>query len=234
MPPQASEHPTESALAAFALRQLAPDAATDVGRHLARCAACLAALDRLPRETLSGPPADTAPSAAPSATGSPDDVPPELRDHPRYRVIKRLGQGGMGTVYRAEHRMMRRPVAIKVINRALVDSPDAVGRFEREVRAAAQLDHPNVVKAYDAEQAGSLQLLAMEHVEGLSLAEVVKKKGPLPVTHACHYVRQAALGLQHAHEKGMVHRDLKPSNLMLTPKGQVKILDFGLAKLASE
>src|SRR5437016_10296622 len=88
MPPPVSDHPTESALAAFALRQLAPDAATDVGRHLARCAACRAALDRLPRETLSGPPADTSPAVAPSAAGSPDDVPPELRDHPRYQVIQ--------------------------------------------------------------------------------------------------------------------------------------------------
>src|SRR5205814_3120831 len=96
------------------------------------------------------------------------------------------------------------------------------------------LDHPNIVKAYDAEQAGELQLLAMEYVEGKSLAEVIAKKGPLPIPQACHYVRQAALGLQHAFERGMVHRDLKPHNLMLTPKGVVKILDFGLAKVVSE
>src|SRR5581483_8080916 len=112
--------------------------------------------------------------------------------------------------------------------------PEAVERFGREVKAAAKLDHPNIVKAYDAERAGDLQLLAMEYVEGLSLADVLAKKGPLPIPNACHYVRQAALGLQHAHEKGMVHRDLKPHNLMLTPKGVVKILDFGLAKLVSE
>jgi hypothetical protein len=107
-------------------------------------------------------------------------------------------------------------------------------RFHREVRAAAKLNHPNIVKAYDAEQAGDLQLLAMEYIEGRSLADVLAKKGPLPIANACHYIRQAALGLQHAFEQGMVHRDLKPQNLMLTSKGVVKILDFGLAKLASE
>src|SRR5437763_2469656 len=140
----------------------------------------------------------------------------------------------MGVVYRAEHRLMERLVVIKVISRALVDSPDAVERFNREVRAAARLDHPNIVKAYDAEQAGSLQLLAMEYVEGKNLADVLAKKGPLPVAYACQCARQVALGLQHAHERGMVHRDVKPQNLMLTPRGVVKILDFGLAKLASE
>jgi predicted Ser/Thr protein kinase len=223
-----SDHPTDSALAAFARGKLSPAAAETVGRHLGTCPTCQAALEHTPAGSLA-----TGGGAAP-APFDPADLPPELRDHPRYQVIKQLGQGGMGVVYRAEHKMMERPVVIKVVSRALVDSPDAVERFNREVRAAAKLDHPNIVKAYDAEQAGGLQLLAMEYVEGLNLADVLDKKGPLPIAHACHYVRQAALGLQHAHEKGMVHRDVKPQNLMLTPKGVVKILDFGLAKLASE
>jgi hypothetical protein len=140
----------------------------------------------------------------------------------------------MGTVYLAEHRAMERLVAVKVVNRALVDRPDAVERFGREIKAAARLDHPNIVRAYDAEPAGDLQLLVMEYVEGQSLADVLHESGPLPVAVACDYVRQTALGLQHAHEKGMVHRDIKPHNLMLAPAGVVKILDFGLAKLASE
>jgi serine/threonine protein kinase len=140
----------------------------------------------------------------------------------------------MGIVYQAEHTVMERLVALKVVSRQLLDSPEAVERFGREVRAAARLDHPNIVRAYDAEQADDLQLLVMEYVEGKSLSDVLDRKGPLPIAHACQYIRQAALGLQHAHEKGMVHRDLKPSNLMLTPKGVVKILDFGLAKLNSE
>ena len=102
------------------------------------------------------------------------------------------------------------------------------------MQAAASLSHPNIVTAYDAEQAGELHMRVMEFVPGQSLAEVVQKKGPLPVDFACHFVRQVALGLQHAHERGMVHRDIKPQNLMLSLKNQVKILDFGLAKIVSE
>src|SRR5439155_2950945 len=159
---------------------------------------------------------------------------PELVDHPRYRVVGVLGAGGMGVVYRAEHRLMERPVALKVIHRDLLRDPDAVERFRREVRAAARLAHPNIVTAHDAEQAGDLHFLVMEYVDGVSLARLVEKKGPLPVVYACHYVRQAALGLQHAHERGLVHRDIKPPNLMITGDGSmVKILDMGLARLTA-
>jgi serine/threonine protein kinase len=161
-------------------------------------------------------------------------VPAALASHPKFKVLRPLGQGGMGAVFLAEHRVMERPVAIKVVNRALLDQPDALQRFFAEVRAAARLSHPNIVAAYDAEPAGDLHLLVMEYVEGVNLAEYLAQKGPLPVALACHFIRQAALGLQHAHEQGMVHRDVKPQNLMLTRKGQIKILDFGLARLASE
>jgi tRNA A-37 threonylcarbamoyl transferase component Bud32 len=164
--------------------------------------------------------------------GRPPDLLPEAFG--RYRVLRELGRGGMGVVYQARHTVMDRQVVIKVISKALLDNPDALERFRREVQAAARLAHPNIVTAYDAEQAGDLHYLVMEFVPGQSLAEVLQKKGPLPVVHACHYARQAALGLQHAFERGMVHRDIKPANLMLTPKGQVKILDFGLAKVVSE
>jgi formylglycine-generating enzyme required for sulfatase activity len=140
----------------------------------------------------------------------------------------------MGVVYQARQSTMNRQVVVKVINRALLDHPDAAERFRREVEAAARLSHPNIVTAYDAEQAGDLHLLVMEFVPGKSLAEFLEKKGPLPIPLACHFTRQAALGLQHASEQGMVHRDIKPANLMVTPKGLVKVLDFGLAKLASE
>jgi hypothetical protein len=140
----------------------------------------------------------------------------------------------MGVVYQARQTMMNRPVVIKVINQAVLEHPDALERFRREVRAAAQLSHPNIVTAYDAEQAGDLHMLVMEFVPGQSLAEVLHRQGPLPVTQACQYARQAALGLQHAHEQRTVHRDIKPQNLMLTPQGQVKILDFGLAKVVKE
>src|SRR5262245_39845127 len=190
------------------------------------------------------------------ATGPPDappgaDVPAELRDHPRYRVVGLLGVGGMGAVYKAEHQLMERVVALKVISRGLLDTPGTVERFRREVKAAARLAHPNIVTAYDADQAGSSHFLIMEYVDGISLDRLVAEHGRLPVREACEYMRQAAVGLQHAFECGTVHRDVKPQNLMLTPSpfplapskgergrgegvGQIKILDFGLARLALE
>jgi serine/threonine protein kinase/dipeptidyl aminopeptidase/acylaminoacyl peptidase len=164
----------------------------------------------------------------------PGEVPPELAEHPRYRILGWHGAGGMGAVYKAEHRLMERVVALKVINRKLMEKPNAVERFNREIKAAARLAHPNIVTAYDAERAGDLHFLVMEFVEGKSLADCVAADGPLSVVCACDYARQAALGLQHAFEQGMVHRDIKPHNLMLTPKGQIKILDFGLARFLSE
>jgi WD40 repeat protein/serine/threonine protein kinase len=161
-------------------------------------------------------------------------VPEGLVEHPRYRLVRRLGGGGMGTVYEVEHRVMQRRVALKVIKHAYLESAGAVERFRREVRAAAQLSHPNIVTAFDAEQAGDTHFLVMEYVEGTTLGRLVGRVGPLPVAEACEYIRQAALGLQHAHERGMVHRDVKPDNLMLTPGGTVKVLDFGLASLTAE
>ncbi len=161
-------------------------------------------------------------------------LPVELIEHPRYEVRELIGRGGMGNVYRAEHRLMHRPVAIKLINAELVRHPQAVERFRREVQAAAKLSHPNIVAAYDAEQAGDVHFLVMEFVEGTDLASLINERGPMSVSAACECVRQAATGLQHAHEKGMVHRDIKPQNLMLTDNGQVRILDFGLAGFASE
>lgn len=159
------------------------------------------------------------------------EVPEGLAQHPRYRVLKLLGRGGMGTVYLAEHKVMERTVALKVIRPGLTDRPELVERFRREVKAAAPLAHPNIVAAYDAEQAGDCHFLAMEFVDGTDLARWLKARGPLPPAEACGYVRQAALGLQHAHEHHLVHRDLKPQNLMRTATGAVKILDFGLALL---
>jgi WD40 repeat protein len=252
MPVTTSGHPSVSDLAAFALGKLDTSATETVNDHIAGCDECRTVVETTPNDSLvallRNAPIGTGNTPSPSQAGSPTTgtlavlnptfdeaaLPPELRNHPRYRILRKLGEGGMGAVYEAEHKMMERVVAVKVIAPGLVDSPDAIKRFQREVRAAAKLEHANIVRAYDAEQAGDLQLLAMEFVGGRSLTEVLHKNKPLPIANACHYVRQAALGLQHAFEQGMVHRDLKPQNLMLTPKGVVKILDFGLAKLASE
>jgi hypothetical protein len=163
-----------------------------------------------------------------------EDGPLELRGHERYRLVRLLGVGGMGAVYMAEHRVMQRPVALKVINRAYTARATSVERFRREVRAAARLAHPNIVTAHDADNAGDTHFLVMEYVEGIGLGRLVKERGPLPVAEACAYIRQAALGLQHAHEKGMVHRDVKPDNLIRCADGTVKVLDFGLAALTAE
>lgn len=219
-------HPDREQLAAYGLGKLDDADIPAVVEHVEACETC----QRVVEET----PSDRFLRALHAARPEPE-LPPELTHHPKFQVIRELGRGGMGVVYLAEHRLLGRPVAIKVIRRALVENPDAVERFRREARAAAAFDHPNIVRAYDAERAGELHLLVMEYVEGLTLAQVLEHDGALPVPQACRCARQAALALQHAFEKGMVHRDLKPHNLMLVPgQGAVKVLDFGLAGLASE
>jgi WD40 repeat protein len=160
-----------------------------------------------------------------------EGVPAILAEHPKYRVVRRLGAGGMGAVYLAEHAVMDRPVAVKVIRPEFVAQPGAAARFLREVRAAAKLHHPNIVTAFDAEAGGGGCLLVMEYIPGESLSEVVKR-GPLPVAAACRAVRDAARGLSHAHAAGILHRDVKPANMMRAADGTTKVLDFGLAGFA--
>src|SRR5205085_1275687 len=134
-----------------------------------------------------------------------------------YRLLEPLGEGGMGQVFKAYHQRLNRVVALKLIRRELLShQPDAVRRFQREARAVAQLLHPNVVILYDADEVDGAHFLAMEYVDGIDLAQMVYQQGPLPIPQACDYVRQAALGLQHAHECGLVHRDIKPGNLLVT------------------
>jgi serine/threonine protein kinase len=149
----------------------------------------------------------------------------------QYVLLEKLGEGGMGEVYKARQRRLERDVALKVIRRERLDNPAAVSRFRREVQAIAALAHPNVVRAYDADEAGGVHFYAMEFIEGTNLARLVREQGPLPVAEACDCVRQSALGLQHAHERGLVHRDIKPSNVLLGNNGVVKLLDLGLARL---
>jgi WD40 repeat protein/serine/threonine protein kinase len=148
-----------------------------------------------------------------------------------YHLLDTLGQGGMGRVFKARHRLMNRIVAIKVIRPDRVASPEAIARFRREVQAAARVAHPNIVLAYDAAQFGDSHFLVMEYVEGTDLARLVAERGPLAVNRACDYVHQALCGMQHAHECGLVHRDLKPANLLLAKRDEiVKVLDLGLAR----
>src|SRR5262249_8300024 len=132
---------------------------------------------------------------------------------------------------KARHRRMDRLVAIKVLSGNLSNRPDAVARFEREVRAAARLEHPNIVTAHDADQAGEVRFLVMQYVEGTDLDALVANEVPLPVDRALDYVLQAARGLEYAHGEGIIHRDIKPANLLLDKKGMIKILDMGLARI---
>ncbi len=147
-----------------------------------------------------------------------------------YQLIQKLGQGGMGAVYKALHTKLDRVVALKVLSRQRMEDGRAISRFEREIRALGKFSHPNVVQAFDAREIDGMPVLIMEYVDGLDLAEIVRRTGPLPVAEACELVRRTALGLQRAHEYGLVHRDIKPSNIMLTQSGEVKLLDVGLAR----
>ena len=241
-------HPDKDELVAFGLGKLQPDQATKIETHLEECKTCCDTLLDLEDDTFvelvrkSPAPKQSTDEAntvntMPVESGvsrGPTELPAQLDDHPRYRIIELIGKGGMGDVYKAEHRLMHRPVALKLINQDLVKNKQAVERFRREVRAAARLTHPNIVTAHDAEQAGDVHFLVMEFVNGVDLASEVQNRGSLPIAEACDYIRQAAEGLQHAHTKGMVHRDIKPHNLMLSADGQVRILDFGLASFATE
>jgi uncharacterized protein (TIGR03067 family) len=234
-------HPGPDRLAAFRLGRLDEAELTEIEGHVSRCASCCRALKTLPDDSFVALVQRSADASArtQAAGDTPADpeaaVPRDLLGHPRYLILDKVGQGGMGVVYKARHRLMDRVVALKVLRPGLLDRPDWVERFRREVRGAARLVHPHIVTAYDAEQAGDTHFLVMEYVEGVSLARLVEEQGPLPVKQACAYARQAALGLQHAYACGMIHRDIKPQNLIEAKgTGQVKILDFGLARFVSE
>ena len=140
----------------------------------------------------------------------------------------------MGQVFKAEHRRMKRTVAIKMLPRNLTKDALSIARFQREVEVAAKLSHPNIVAAHDADEARGVHFLVMEYVAGSDLSALVKKHGPLSVAKAVNYVLQAARGLDFAHKKGVIHRDVKPGNLLLDAEGTVKILDMGLARLSSD
>ena len=230
--PTLLQHPSLNELTAFSGGQLSPHDAATVESHIEECGTCCETLLSLSSDdTFVGLLRQTRSIEEPSEPWADDEtIPTSLVNHPRYHVTGLIAKGGMGDVFLAEHRSMGRTVAIKVINKKLVRDPEVVERFQREVQTAARLSHVNIVTAYDAEQIEDIHILVMEYVDGLSLSALVKQCGPLPITAACDYARQAAIGLQYAHEQGIVHRDIKPHNLMLA-SGTVKILDFGLASL---
>lgn len=148
-----------------------------------------------------------------------------------YVLLDPLGKGGMGIVYRARHRRMDRLVALKTLTDRATESDDSVQRFQREVRAAARLSHPNIVAAYDAGEHNETHYLVMELVDGIDLSKLVRQSGPLNASRAVDYVRQAAAGFAYAHTQGIIHRDIKPQNLLVDRNQHVRILDMGLARL---
>jgi len=147
----------------------------------------------------------------------------------KYRLLKLLGSGGMSSVYLAEHATLRSKAAVKVLPRKRVSQTSYLARFEQEARLAARLNHPNIVRTFDLDTEGTVHYIAMEYVEGTDLHAKVKREGPLPVRQAADFIRQAAAGLEYAHDEGLVHRDIKPANLMLDIRGTIKVLDLGLA-----
>lgn len=152
----------------------------------------------------------------------------------KYKLLDHLGTGGMSAVYLAEHIHMHRRVAIKVLPQARVHDSSYLARFYREARAAAALDHPNVVRAFDVDNQNDTHYLVMEFVEGRDLHRLVRRDGPLGYEQAADYIRQAADGLAHAHRMGLIHRDIKPANLLIDSRGLVKVLDLGLARFTND
>jgi serine/threonine protein kinase len=251
-------HPTDQILQSYGLGRLDQHLFPEVSRHVEACLPCRDRVTELSSDTFLGKlreaqrPANepvggrskkgrAAQQSTPIPAGDPlspeSTLPAEMASNPDYEIVRELGRGGMGVVYLVYNRLMGRHEAIKVIGRQLIERPIVLDRFLREIRSVARLRHPNVVAAYSATRMGESIVYAMEYVDGLDLARLVKSKGPLPVTHACYFTHQVALGLQHAHEHGIVHRDIKPGNLILSRTGDrpvVKILDFGLTKGASD
>jgi serine/threonine protein kinase len=147
----------------------------------------------------------------------------------QYEILEKLGAGGMGTVYLARHVELGKVMALKVLPAGQVDEV-SVARFKNEIRAIGRLDHPHIVAAHDAGEFRGVHYLVMDFVDGVDLAGVLRERGSLRLADACEAIRQAALALQHAHERGLVHRDIKPSNLMLARGGIIKLLDLGVAR----
>ena len=152
----------------------------------------------------------------------------------KHKLLGHLGTGGMSTVYLAEHTVMHHKRAIKVLPKAKLNNSSYLARFQREAKAIASMSHPNIVKAYDIDNEKDTHYLVMEYVEGLDLQTLVKRNGPVPFDLAANYIAQAAHGLQHSHDVGLIHRDVKPANLLINTDGQIKVLDLGLALFAGE
>jgi serine/threonine protein kinase/formylglycine-generating enzyme required for sulfatase activity len=234
-------HPPRDTLERFTLGSLSSEESELIAAHLETCVTC----STVAYDECSGTDSFAARLGAlaqehPAVLGAAalEDGKPALPAAPRdYALLEKLGEGGMGAVYRARHLRLDKVVALKVLPAGRMRDRESVARFQREMKAIGRLDHPHIVRAMDAGEENGMHYLVMEYVEGTDLSRLARSVGPLPIADACELVRQAALGLQEAHDHGMVHRDIKPSNLILahgrkkTPP-TVKILDLGLALLS--
>ena len=169
-------------------------------------------------------------AAVAGAGGQPSQPVTELKKLGKYQIEKRIGAGGMGTVYLARDTQLKRIVALKVLPQDKAQNPTLVKRFKAEAQAAAQLRHNNIVGVYDTGEDDGYLFIAMEYVEGQDLFELVQKRGIIPVKRSIEIIKQVAAALQHAFEQNIVHRDIKPSNLLIRRDGVVKLTDLGLAR----
>ncbi len=229
--PTLARCPSDDELTAFYEGSLDTVAHLRTARHLGNCLNCKARAGERPVPSRRSFPAphDAAEAAEETVHREPSPAPPTADVIGPYRIVRLIGRGGMGSVYEAVHDRLGRTVALKVLPQLAARDSRYLERFQREARTVGKLNHPNVVKATDAGEFGGVPFLAMELVDGVDVARLVRAVGPLPVSDAAEMVRQAAVGLAHAHAKGVIHRDVKPSNLMVTGEGAVKILDLGLA-----
>lgn len=211
-----------------------PQLTDDIAAHLRACPACQARLADHPDQSdfmrmLYGSGANDPTELSVCPAGSSFGAMPHfIRD---YKLVQKLGGGGQGNVYLAIHTRLGKQRAVKLLRSDRIHDPQSIARFEREMLAVGKLDHPHIVRAHDAGEEGGIHFLAMEYVDGIDLASLLRVQGALPVPESCELIRQAALGLEHAHLNELVHRDVKPSNLMLSKDGCVKVLDLGLAQL---
>ncbi len=230
-------HPDVKSLRDFILGKLADTHQTaQIEAHIESCKECCRLLEQIEADTFEdlacGRPTELLMSVHQDQNAtfnSSEILLQKLSTHQRYEILDVLGRGGMATVFRAQHRLMGRVIALKVVSPALDQCQETLKRFHREVRATGKLKHPNIVTVFDAELLDEKLILAMELVSGKTLSQVVESRGTFSINAAVSCILQVAKALEYSHDEGIIHRDVKPSNIMLTDDGQVKLLDFGLA-----